>query len=144
LIAVALLLCLHLQLARSTIDIAADKYAKSLEDSRQDRIAADVLLGKITPLYTGYAGINSAVPVGVQVNCHYGSTPFNNTGSNSTSAQEYIKSLDYFVGDDYQPVPEIQPKGTYNQSWSLGLAYFGRCAVALDAFQRRRQRDPRQ
>ena len=100
-------------------------YAQDLRDNREAAIAADSLLGKITPLYTGYASLNSAVPVKVLVNCHYGPVPVNGTASSSASAKQYIDDISYIVGDGYQPVVEKQEKGTYNQSWSLGITWGG-------------------
>ena len=107
----------------SFVDPAA--HAQDLRDNRQDAIAADSLLGKITPLFTGYASLNSAVPVGVLVNCHYGPVAYNGTASKSASAKQYINDISYIVGDGYQPVVEKQDKGTYNQSWSQGITWKG-------------------
>ena len=124
--AVVAALLFVLQPACSTIlDPAA--FAQDLRDNRQDAIAADSLLGKVTPLFTGYASLNSAVPVAVLVNCHYGPEPLNGKASASASAKQYVKDVAYIVGDGYQPVVKEQQKGTYDQSWSLGLTWKGRC-----------------
>jgi hypothetical protein len=102
------------------------EYAKYLNDNKADAIAADNLLGYLLPSFTGYSSMNDVVPTGLYVNCHYGSTPYNNTGSKSASAKEYIDAVQYAVGDNYQPVTEKLPKDDYNQSWALGLNFLGR------------------
>ncbi|BDA49125.1 hypothetical protein COCOBI_13-2350 [Coccomyxa sp. Obi] len=111
----------------TVLDPAA--FAQELRDNRQDAIAADSLLGKLKPLYTGYASLNSAVPVGVLVNCHYGPEPLNGKASASASAKQYVNDVAYIVGDGYQSVVKEQQKGTYNQSWSLGLLWKGWCQI---------------
>lgn len=118
----------------TTSDPAA--FAQNLRDNRQDAIAADSLLGKlalatdvIQRQNTYYASLNSYVPVGVHVNCHFGPQPLNGKASASASAKQYVNDVAYIVGDGYQPVVTEQQKGTYNQSWSLGLLWKGRCQI---------------
>ncbi|BDA49126.1 hypothetical protein COCOBI_13-2360 [Coccomyxa sp. Obi] len=111
-------------------------FAQNLRDNRQDAIAADSLLGKLN-LPTGvtqrqntyYAALNSYVPVGVHVNCHFGPEPLNGKASASASAKQYINDVAYIAGDGYQPVIGEQEKGTYNQSWSGGLVWKGWCQI---------------
>lgn len=116
---------LLLVLRPAVCTINAHEKAQDLRDNRENAIAADSLAGKITPLFTGYASLNSAVPVGVLVNCHYGPEAYNGTGSLSASAKQYINDISYIVGDGYQPVVKPQEKGTYNQSWSEGITWGG-------------------
>ena len=49
-------------------------YANYLRANKANAIVADSILGRVTPLFTGYSTINDAVPVPVLVNCHYGGT----------------------------------------------------------------------
>ena len=109
-------------------------FAQDLRDNRQDAIAAESLLGKLS-LPTGltqrqntyYASLNSAVPVAVHVNCHFGPEPLDGKASSSASAKQYINDVAYIVGDGYQPVVGEQQKANYNQSWAGGLLWKGWC-----------------
>ena len=102
-------------------------YHKYLTDNKASAIAADVLKGKVTPLFTGYAAINQVVPVKILVNCHYGPQPYpsQSSASNSTSANKYVNDIAYIVGDGYRPATQILPKQDYNQSWGLGIVWKG-------------------
>ena len=97
---------------------------QDLENNRASAIEANRLLGKVTPLFTGYGALNDAIPTPVLVNCHYGPSYLGPTDSSSSAAQ-YIQNISYIVGDGYQPVTMVQPKGTYNQSWAFGLTWTG-------------------
>ncbi|CAK0787447.1 hypothetical protein CVIRNUC_010667 [Coccomyxa viridis] len=105
-----------------------DAFAQDLENNRASAIEANRLLGKVTPLFTGYGALNDAIPTPVLVNCHYGPSYLGPTDSSSSAAQ-YIQNISYIVGDGYQPVTVVQPKGTYNQSWAFGLTWTGSCLI---------------
>ena len=91
-------------------------YAIYLRANKANAIVADSILGRVTPLFTGYSTINNAVPVPILVNCHYGGTYLGPTDQ-SQSAQTYLKNIEYIAADGYQPVTVMQQAGTYNQSW---------------------------
>ena len=91
-------------------------YANYLRANKANAIVADSILGRVTPLFTGYSTINNAVPVPILVNCHYGGTYLGPTDQ-SQSAQTYLKNIEYIASDGYQPVTVMQAAGTYNQSW---------------------------
>ena len=97
---------------------------QDLENHRASAIEADRLLGKVTPLFTGYGALNDAVPMPILVNCHYGPSYLGPT-DNSASAAQYVQDVAYVAGDGYKPVTVVQPKGTYNQSWAFGLTWTG-------------------
>lgn len=99
--------------------------ADALRGSKKDAIAADFLLGALTPQWTGYAALNSEVPAPLQVNCH-NPVPAHNSTSSSPAAKEYVRGVQYVIGDGYQPALVEQPKGTYNQSWGFGLYFSGK------------------
>ncbi len=77
LVVAVLLVGLLLPVAERHLDL--DEYAASLVANKQNMVASDVLMGNLTPLFTGCASLSDAVPVGVYVNCHYGSKPYNIT-----------------------------------------------------------------
>ena len=91
-------------------------YANYLRANKANAIVADSILGRVTPLFTGYSTINDAVPVPVLVNCHYGGT-YVGQADQSKDAQTYLKNIEYIAADGYQPVTVMQRANTYNQSW---------------------------
>ena len=91
-------------------------YANYLRANKANAIVADSLLGRVTPLFTGYSTINDAVPVPILVNCHYGGT-YLGPKDQSKDAQTYLKNIEYIAADGYQPVTVMQQANTYNQSW---------------------------
>ena len=99
----------HAHATKNPID-----YAKYLTDNKASAIAADILLGKSTPLFTGYGALNDAVPSSLLVNCHYGAT-YLGPKDKSASAAKYLADIEYVASDGYQPVVVQQPKGSYNQ-----------------------------
>ena len=91
-------------------------YANYLRANKANAIVADSILGRVTPLFTGYSTINDAVPVPILVNCHYGGT-YLGPADQSKDAQTYRKNIEYIAADGYQPVTVMQQANTYNQSW---------------------------
>lgn len=126
---------LSFQISRTVGTVDPEAYANYLNNNKADAIAADSILGKLTPFFTGYASLNDAVPTGILVNCHYGSTAYNNSASNSSAAADYLHAVHYKVGDNYVPVTDKEPIHEYNQSWSLGLIFIGRCATSTKGLQ---------
>ena len=68
-------------------------YAKYLTDNRASAIAADTLIGKVTPLFTGYGSLNEAVPSPTLVNCHYGATYVGRQRSTFTAQSQAAATL---------------------------------------------------
>ena len=85
------LLALALSSACATKDPV--QYAKYLTDNKASAIAADTLIGKVTPLFTGYGSLNDAVPSPTLVNCHYGATHLGRRRSPFTAQRQAAATL---------------------------------------------------